>query len=61
MIDDKAHDIMPPPGAPGWATPELLQDTLDTWQPHYHEQLTVADALDILLAVSRLIDTVRQA
>ena len=59
MIDDKAHDITPPPGTPGWVTPELLRDTLDTWQPRYHERLTVADALDILLAVSRLIDAAR--
>jgi hypothetical protein len=42
--------------APAWATPELLADTLETWQPYYSQRLTVADALDILLSVSRLID-----
>ena len=56
MINNKEYDIKPPPGAPEWATPELLEDTIETWQPYYHEPLTVADALDILLAVSRLID-----
>lgn len=59
MIDNKTHDIKPPPGAPGWATPELLHDTIETWQPYYPERLTVADALDILLAVSRLVDAIR--
>jgi len=59
MTDDKTHDIPQPPGAPDWATPALLDKTIKTWQPYYSEQLTVADALDILLAVSRLVDTIR--
>lgn len=58
MSNDRGYDndLKPPPGAPGWVTPELLQDTIETWQPRYHERLTVTDALDILLAVSRLVD-----
>jgi len=59
MTDDKTHNIPPSPGTPAWATPELLQNTIETWQPYYNERLTVADALDILLAVSRLVDTIR--
>jgi hypothetical protein len=45
-----------PPGAPAWITPDLLADTLETWQPYYIGQLTVMDSLEILLSVSRLID-----
>ena len=59
MTDGNTSDIEPPPGSPDWVTPGLLHDTIETWQPYYHEQLTVADALDILLAVSRLVDTIR--
>lgn len=59
MTSDKTQDIETPPGAPEWATPELLKSTLETWQPYYSEQLTVAEALDILLAVSRLADAIR--
>ena len=59
MIDGKIHDIEPPPGSPDWVTSELLHDTIETWRPYYPEQLTVTDALDILLAVSRLVDTIR--
>jgi len=50
----------PLPGAPRWVTPELLADTLETWQPYYTEQLTVADSLTILLNVSHLIDAMQR-
>ena len=56
MAKNRPNDIEPPSSAPAWATPELLADTLETWQPYYSRELTVADALDILLSVSRLID-----
>lgn len=49
-----------PPGAPAWVTPELIADTLATWQPYYAGTLTVTDALDILMTVSRLADTVQE-
>lgn len=59
MAHDIPHDKeAPPPGAPEWVTAPLLRSTLALWQPYYSEQLTVADALDILLAVSRLTDTI---
>jgi hypothetical protein len=54
MEKHNPNDIETPSSAPEWATPELLTDTLETWQPYYAERLTVADALDILLSVSRL-------
>ena len=43
-------------GAPAWITPEMLADTLVTWQPYYDEQLTETEALEILLAVGQLVD-----
>jgi hypothetical protein len=44
------------PGAPAWITPDLIADTLETWQPYYAARLTEGDALEILLAVGRLTD-----
>ena len=49
-------DIVVPAGAPDWITADLIADTLDTWQPHFPEALTVDDALEILLDAARLID-----
>ena len=43
-------------GAPAWVSPELLADTIETWQPYYADTLTDSDSLEILLAISRLID-----
>ena len=45
-----------PPGTPPWITPELVQDTIDTWQPYYADDLTIVDALEILMSVGNLID-----
>ena len=45
-----------PPGAPGWITPELVDDTIQTWGPYYIDPLTADDALEILLSVGNLID-----
>ena len=47
------------PGVPRWITPELVAYTIETWQPYYSEQLTIADSLEILLSVSRLVDALR--
>ena len=45
-----------PPGAPRWVTAELIQETIEVWQPHSPERLTEQDALDILLNVTQLFD-----
>ena len=50
-----------PPGAPEWVTAELLADTIATWQSFYPHRLTELDALEILLAVGRLFDSVGDA
>jgi hypothetical protein len=44
-----------PAGAPPWITAELLQATLETWQPHYEKPLTSEDALEILLNVDHFL------
>ena len=44
-----------PAGSPSWVTPELVASTIRTWQPHYGELLTPADAVDILRAVGGLV------
>ena len=49
-----------PPGRPSWITPELIEDTLKTWQPYYGKYLTTDDALEILLTVGHLLDTLEQ-
>jgi hypothetical protein len=49
-------EISVPSGAPGWITPELIADTIETWQPYYADLLTADDALGILLSVANLID-----
>jgi hypothetical protein len=44
-----------PTGAPSWITAQLLEATIETWQPHYERPLTPEDALEILLNVDRLL------
>ena len=41
---------------PAWITPELIAETLETWQPYYAESLTTADAVEILCTVGGLLD-----
>lgn len=43
-----------PAGAPDWVTPDLLAQTLDVWQPYSRTELSVEDALEILLNVGQL-------
>jgi hypothetical protein len=48
-------EVAVPAGAPAWITAQLLQATIETWQPHYERPLTPEDALEILLNVDRLL------
>jgi hypothetical protein len=43
-----------PACTPDWVTLALVQRTIEVWQPHYPETLTVADAVAIILSVSHL-------
>lgn len=48
--------IQVPAGAPAWVSPELIELTLRTWQPHYQTVLTPEDAVYIIMSVGRLFD-----
>ena len=41
-------------GIPSWITPELIADTIRTWQRYYTEPLTAKDAVGILVGVGNL-------
>ena len=41
-------------GIPSWITPELIADTVRTWQRYYAEPLTAKDAVGILMGVGNL-------
>ena len=43
-------------GAPSWITPEVVEDTLKTFRPHYGEKMTPQDALEFLLNVGQLFE-----
>ncbi len=53
---DGAARVSVPDGAPDWITPDLIVDTLNTWQSHFPEALTAEDAVEILLNVARFLD-----
>lgn len=46
-----------PPGCPAWITPALIAETIRVWQPYYAEPLTTEDAIAMLQAVGRLLET----
>ena len=52
--------IKRPPGTPDWVTIELLENTVKTWQPFYNQRLLALDALEIVLNMSKLIDSLEQ-
>lgn len=47
------------PDAPSWITSDLIQQTLDCWQPHFDKPLTAADAVEILTSVGQLFDALK--
>jgi hypothetical protein len=48
--------ITVPAGMPSWITPELIADTIETWQPYSASTLTPDDAVEILQNVGHLAD-----
>ncbi len=46
---------------PDWITPELVEDTIRTWQSHYTQLLSSQDAIGILLRVGGLFDVLRES
>ena len=50
-----------PVGAPSWITPELVADTIETWQPYYTQDLTADDAVEILMGVGNLFKVLKKS
>lgn len=46
--------VVVPSGAPSWVTPELIEKTLEVWQPYYEEELIAEDALAMIIGASQL-------
>ena len=43
-----------PAGAPSWITGDLIEKTIETWQPYYEERLLPEDALAMIMGVERM-------
>ena len=54
--DSISKAVALPPGTPRWISPELIAETLQTWQPYYQEPLTPEEAVAIIKSVGRLVD-----
>ncbi len=48
------RSVVLPAGTPGWITEELVQNTLETWQPYYQEELIEEDAIAMIMSVGQL-------
>lgn len=54
-------DAVPvPAGAPKWVTPALIAKTIRVWRPYSDRPLTAEDALEMILNVGLLFDTLGQ-
>ncbi len=45
---------------PDWVSDDLLQKTVEIWQPYYPDQLTREDAIAIINNVGGVIDCLRR-
>lgn len=52
-------EIVLPPATPAWVTPELVEQTLKTWQPYYQEPLTIDDTIVMIRNVGLMFDALR--
>ena len=48
--------IRVPDGAPKWVTPDLIERTINVFQPKYNKPLTAEDSLEIILNTVHLFD-----
>jgi len=55
--DSETTAVVIPNGAPPWITEQLIEKTLEVWQPYYSYRLTSEDALVIIKNVGRLFDS----
>lgn len=51
----RKNDLVLPPGTPNWVSVELVEQTLEVWQPRYETPLSTEDAVSILVGASRLL------
>ena len=49
MHEKRTDGLRLPAGAPAWVTPDMIALTVETWQPHYREEITEDIALEMLL------------
>ena len=54
--DSEPTPVRVPEGAPTWVTAELVDQTIQTWQPYYEHPLTSEDALAIIQVGGRLLE-----
>ena len=47
-------------GLPDWITPDWIKETMRVWQPHYEQELTTEDAVEIILGWHRMIQVLRE-
>jgi hypothetical protein len=58
--DTANSDVSVPAGTPGWISTELVKHTIAVWQPRFQAQLSVRDAVELLLTVGRLFGALRE-
>lgn len=46
---------------PSWITAAMIAETIAVWSPYYGHELTTAEAIEILMSVGRLIDTLQDS
>lgn len=56
-LQHEPKSVRVPDGAPVWVTIELIEHTIRVWQPFYKNQLIPEDALEIIISVSCLIES----
>jgi hypothetical protein len=49
-----------PAGLPAWVTAEYIDETIRVWQPYSKTPLTPADAIEIIMNMSRLLDVLME-
>ena len=53
-VQDGACKSIVPAGTPDWITAELIEKTIQVWQPYYEATLTPEEAVTMILNVGRL-------
>ncbi|MCP4191769.1 MAG: hypothetical protein GY768_14230 [Planctomycetaceae bacterium] len=59
-IADNSSSTRQDSSLPSWLTTELVEKTLQVWQPHYSYRLTRDDAIAIIKSVGQLFEVLRQ-